>query len=102
MKINGLRLDVVRELASAGSVREAVVLGTSLGWNVIVKTGLNERVLMTQRGEVRRFGKLDTVAALLRENGIGHFRVEAADFEKSQRALPMCAPAVQAKNARIG
>lgn len=54
----------LHRLVEAGAVRAAHVVGTSGGWALTVKFGLNERPLAAQRSrQIRLFKKLETVVS---------------------------------------
>ena len=69
-------------LVEAGAVRGAHILGQRGGWAVLVKYGLHERPLATQRsGQVRIFRKFETLVGYLRDVGIARFDVDAVDYD---------------------
>jgi hypothetical protein len=70
-------------LVDEGAVSKAVVSATPGGFAIQV----NERLLEARRGNIRRFKKLDTVAAFLREYGIGRFEVDVSRWTPEQKAL---------------
>ncbi|KGG81907.1 hypothetical protein P245_27925 [Comamonas thiooxydans] len=69
------------QLVEAGAVRAAHVVGHGNGWTMAAKYGLTERFLSAKRGDVRVFRKLETLVAFLRELGISHFDVDAANYD---------------------
>lgn len=79
-------------LVEAGAVRGADVIGHPSGWGVVIKYGMTERALAARRGAVRTFRKFETLVAYLKEMGISHYNVNAADFDpqamKSARVRP--------------
>ncbi|WP_124601000.1 hypothetical protein [Burkholderia sp. Bp8963] len=68
-------------LIEAGAVRSAHVVGQRGGWGVLFKYGRTERPLATQRGAVRTWAHLETLATFLREMGIVRFEVDAAQYD---------------------
>lgn len=77
-------------LVESGAVRAAHVISQAGGWGVIVTCGKIARPLAAQRGNVRLFSKLETVAVYLREIGISRFDVDVVDYdpERTRRARP--------------
>jgi hypothetical protein len=77
------------------------VVGKAGGWGVIVKCGGTVRPLAAQRGKVRLFSKLETVAAYLKGIGIARFdvNVEGYDSERARRARPDRAAALKRAHA---
>lgn len=68
-------------LVEAGAVKGAHIVGQSGGWAVMVKYGMVERPLATQRSrQVRLFRKFDTLVAYLKDIGIARFDVDAANY----------------------
>jgi hypothetical protein len=84
--LEALPESTLRELCSAGAVRELVVVGMQQG-GFAVRVGYGaggrqiEKVLGTSRGGVRRFASLDTAGALMRELGAYRFGVDMSDYE---------------------
>jgi hypothetical protein len=80
----GIQLSALRELCSAGAVRELLAVAVrGGGFALRARYGLIERTLMTQRGQVRLFKSLDSLAELARfELGIGRLSVELADLHQ--------------------
>jgi hypothetical protein len=70
-------------LADEGAVNKTVVSATAGGFAIQV----NERLLEARRGNIRRFKKLDTVAAFLRSYGIGRFEVDVSKLTPEQKAM---------------
>ncbi|MEM5372614.1 hypothetical protein V4C53_42285 [Paraburkholderia azotifigens] len=69
------------QLVEAGAVRAAHVVGHGNGWTISARYGLTERFLAAKRGDVRVFRKLETLVSFLRDMGISHFDVDAADYD---------------------
>lgn len=85
--MKGLRQETLRELVSTGAVREAVLVAQGTKWMCLVRSGMVERPLLTDRGRVRAFGKLETAVRLLRELGLGRMSVDAANFDAVQGTM---------------
>lgn len=69
-------------LVEAGAVSRAHVVGQSGGWAVLVRCGATERPLAAQRSrQVRLFRKFETLVSYLREIGIAHLDVDAANYD---------------------
>ena len=85
------------KLVESGTVRAAHVVGCSGGWGIIVKCGRTVRPLAAQRGKVRLFSKLETVAAYLKGIGIARFDVDVLgyDAEHARRTRPDRAAALK-------
>lgn len=73
----GIHLPALRELAAAGAVRQLVAVALpGGGYALTARYGMRERPLLAQRGQVRVFRSLDTLAQLVREDlGIGELSV---------------------------
>lgn len=70
------------KLAEAGVVRSAHVVGQDGGWGIVVKYGMTERALATQRShQVRIFRKLETLVQYLKGVGIPRFDVDAVNYD---------------------
>lgn len=80
----------LHRLVEAGAVRAAHVVGTSGGWALTVKFGLNERPLAAQRSrQIRLFKKLETLVSYLKDVGIAQFDVDASNYNpESQTRSP--------------
>ena len=69
-------------LVEAGAVRGAHVVGQAGGWAVLIKYGMLERPLATQRGTgPRLFKKMETLVAYLKGLGLATFDVDAANYD---------------------
>ncbi|CEE16381.1 hypothetical protein [Xanthomonas citri] len=77
-----IKLDTARELAVAGSIRDAVLLGQRGGFLIIFRMGMSKRVLATKYGVPRLFSGLDAAAKVLREISIIRFQVDASGLIK--------------------
>jgi len=91
-------------LAEAGAVRSARIIGQKGGWGVLVKYGVTERALATQRShQVRIFRKFETLVSYLRGVGIVRFDVDAVNYDvaslKTSRNRPDRAEAMKSAHA---
>lgn len=82
---HGIKLDTLKALVEAGTVREAVAIGDGDRWSLVVKVGMTERPLIAQRGNVRQFRNLETGLALLRSVGVGRCSVHLSSWDPAQR-----------------
>lgn len=85
----GIKLETLRELAGTGSVRDVVLIAQGSKWSCLIRAGLSDRQLVTDRGQVRFFGKLETAVRLVRDVGISRMTLEAANFDAVQRSFDM-------------
>lgn len=69
---------VLRELAAAGSVSGAQVKSGENGLLILLKVGMNDRVLGAARGGVRYFQSIDGAASVLQGYGIVQFEVDTS------------------------
>jgi len=76
------------KLVESGTVRAAHVVGQAGGWGIIVKCGRTVRPLAAQRGKVRLFSKLETVAAYLKGIGIARFDVDVLGYDSEHARRP--------------
>jgi hypothetical protein len=76
------------QLAQAGIVRSAHVVGQDGGWGILVKYGMTERALAAQRSrQVRIFRKLETLVEYLKGVGIPRFDVDAVNYDPHSAAI---------------
>jgi hypothetical protein len=74
------------KLAEAGVVRSAHVVGQAGGWGILVKYGMTERALASQRShQMRIFRKLETLVEYLKGIGIPRFDVDAANYKPDEK-----------------
>lgn len=71
---------VLKELIAAGSVTAAQVEAADQGLVIVLRAGMNERVLGAARGGVRYFQSLDGAASALQSYGIVRFAVDTAHW----------------------
>lgn len=76
-----IKLETLRELVHAGSVRAATILGQKGGYAVVANIGLQQRPLGNKAGEVRMFSTTDTAVKVLREIGVVQFAVDVSQYE---------------------
>lgn len=75
----------LKELVAAGAVRSVQAIGIQGGWTLLVRFGMTEKALAAQRGELRRWSKLETLIRFLRGMGIAQFDVNAANYSEITR-----------------
>lgn len=83
---SGLKLETLRALIEAGTVREVIAVGNGPSWSLLFKVGMTERALVAQRGNVRTFKNLETALALVRSEGVARASVDFANWDASQRS----------------
>lgn len=71
---------ILKELIAAGSVTSARVEAGDKGLVIVVRAGMNERVLGAARGGLRYFQSLDGAASVLQSHGIMQFDVNTAHW----------------------
>ncbi len=71
---------IMKELVAAGVVSDARVEPDDKGLVIVVRAGVNERVLGAARGGLRYFQSLDGVASVLQSYGITQFSVETGNW----------------------
>lgn len=72
---------ILHRLVETGAVRAAHVVGTSGGWALTVKFGLNERPQAAQCSrQIRLFKKLETLGSYLKDVGLVQFDVDASNY----------------------
>jgi len=98
-----LRIEALRELIAAGSVRSATLMGQRGGFAVLVQIGLQERLLANRAGAARLYARLDTAAKDLRALGLGEFGVNVVHFEpgRLRPARPDRAAAMKERSAAV-
>ncbi len=83
--INTIDHATLQHLVEAGAVRGADVVGQPGGWELVIKYGMVERVLVARRGAVRIFGRFETVVSYLKGIGISEFKVNAANYNPADK-----------------
>lgn len=71
---------ILKELVAAGVVSDARVEPDDKGLVIVLRAGVNERVLGAARGGLRYFQSLDGVASVLQSYGITRFGVETGNW----------------------
>ena len=71
---------ILKELIAVGSVSSARVEFGGKGLVIVLRAGMNERVLGAARGGVRFFQSLDGVASVLQSYGIIQFDVNTTHW----------------------
>lgn len=94
-----VKIETLRELIAAGSVRSATLLGQRGGYAVLIQVGTQERVLANRTGAARLYARLDTAAKDLRELGLAEFGVNAANFTPGRLRAARPDRAAQMKQA---
>lgn len=79
-----IKLESLRELVAAGSVKSATILGQKGGYAVLASVGMQQRLLGTKYGEVRMFASTDTAVKALREVGLSQFNLDVTHFEQGR------------------
>lgn len=82
MDLLNLKLISERELGllnSSSSIEQLTINPYNQGWVVVVRSSQNLYALGTQRSQVRRFARLDTLADFLRARGIDYARIKFCD-----------------------
>ncbi|MEZ5437264.1 MAG: hypothetical protein R3F12_02795 [Lysobacteraceae bacterium] len=82
-----LTVDRFRLLIAVGSVRGATAEANGRRWSVLCGTAAGPGRLETDRGQLRQFRTLDTVARLLRDLGIARWKVDVTHLDQGQRTL---------------
>lgn len=97
MAAEAINHSTLAKLVESGTVRAAHVIGQADGWEIIVKCGRTVRPLAAQRGNVRLFSKLETVAAYLKGIGVARFDVDVQNYdpEHARRVRPDRAEALK-------
>lgn len=67
---------VLRQLVRAGKAGELVAKGVPGGFVLAMREGLDEQLLRAQRGDPRKFKRLEAVASYLKDLGAKGFSVE--------------------------
>ena len=82
----------VKELATAKALRDAQVMGTDGGFLVVVKYGMNERVLAARevsgKLKARVFASLDAAGRHLQKLGLPRFAVDVSGYTPKRAARP--------------
>ena len=77
--------ETLRELASAGAIREAAVVAQGARWALWVRYGDQERILAASRTRrPRHWTNLNSVVRYLRSLGIDRFTTDARHYDPEQ------------------
>ena len=95
-----IKLETLRELIAAGTVKSATILGKSGGYAVLTSIGEQQRPLGTKFGTTRMFSTIDTAVRVMRELGVQRFQLDVTNFEKGRLRAARPDVAVKAKAAR--
>ncbi|EQD50270.1 hypothetical protein B2A_07363, partial [mine drainage metagenome] len=80
MQPSPIKLESLRGLVDAGTVKSATILGREGGYTVMAKVGTQQRPLGTKFGEVRMFASTDTAVKTLREAGLSMFNLDVSEY----------------------
>ena len=78
------KLATARELAQAGSISAAAIVGQPGGWGVRLRVGQAEGELAGKDGRPRVFSKIDTAAAAMRDLGLTHLVIDQSGYAEDQ------------------
>jgi len=78
---------VLRELVTAGAVARAEAHWVPGGYVLKVWVGLDQQTLEAQRGHIRRFKTLDSVASFAHEMGLSELRVDLSAYSRGRALL---------------
>lgn len=73
---------ILRELVQAGAVLSLTARGVPGGYVLVVRTEGGDRLVGLQRGSVRVFSSLETVASFLRDVGAYRFGVDSETWSR--------------------
>ncbi len=76
--MTAFKLATARELAQAGSISAAMIVGQPGGWGVRLRVGQSEGALAGKDGRPRLFSKIDTAAATMRDLGLTQVVIDLA------------------------
>jgi len=94
-----IKLESLRELVAAGSIKSVTILGQKGGYAVVASIGMQQRTLGTKFGEVRMFGSTDTAVKVLRELGLSQFNLDVSNYEGGRLRAARPDVTAKAKNA---
>ncbi len=78
--MTAFKLATARELAEAGSISSAMIVGQPGGWGVRLRVGQSEGALSGKDGRPRLFSKIDTAAATMRDLGLTQLVIDLAGY----------------------
>ena len=79
--VQPIKLESLRELVAAGSVKSATILGQKGGYAVVASDGMQQRLLGTKYGEIRMFASTDSAVKVLRDIGLSLFNLDVTHYE---------------------
>lgn len=82
--MTAFKLATARELAEAGSISSAMIVGQPGGWGVRLRVGQSEGALAGKDGRPRLFSKIDTAAATMRDLGLTQIVIDLAGHTEEQ------------------
>jgi len=88
---DALQHNSLRMMAKAGEIKSVQIIGQGDGFALVMtpKEG-DEMPLITKRGDLRRFKKLETVLTYLKDDcGVGEATLKFESWNKSQGALAL-------------
>jgi hypothetical protein len=80
---------MLRTLVDAGALRKVQIVGNGALLYVVVNYGTKTEKVLTQRGSLRTWASLDSVARWLRGLGLGKAELELAGWAPGQRGLKL-------------
>lgn len=81
------QLDQFRALLAAGGVRKVAAVGVPGGYRLEITPKDGDPGILMSRRQERRFASLDTLAALLRGEGVARWDVRADRWAPARAAL---------------
>lgn len=81
------QLDQFRAVLAADGIRKVTAVGVPGGYRLAIENKEGETGILLSRRKERRFAKLDTLAAFLREEGVCRWYVVADQYRPAERAL---------------
>jgi hypothetical protein len=83
-----IKIEILRELAKSGAVREITLLGNGAVVNIIAKVGMGERLLVARSGRARQFRDLNRAARFIRNDlGLALAGLNLANWNPDQKAI---------------
>ncbi len=84
--LNTIDTRLAKQLQTACALRGVSIVGAPGGWSVLVKVGMSEKPLGTQRtGRVRQWRSLDTLIMYLRDE-LGIVKIDGIDASQYSAA----------------
>ncbi len=79
-----LKLETLRELVTAASVKLVTLVGQKDGYAVMASIGMKQRALGTKGGDVRMFSSVDAAAKVQRDIGVQQFQIDLTGYESGR------------------